>query len=187
MINKNFESYKSLSNRMKRNVQKIDLLIQDGFEVKGSVKEQTLTDPDGVPINLWDWVPLLGNGLPGNNRNVYDNYQFPKFSWLAFFFPVFLFLRIKNWGYLRLFIAIELIYEVLIRSTGVDFTNIFASGSTIGRIGVISTVALIGFHIICGQIYPYLVWNSLNKNINYSKFWICIISYIIYNILYVIF
>ena len=186
MINKNSKSYKSLSNRTKRNVQKIDLLFQDGFEVKGSVKEQTLTDPDGVPVNLWDWVPLLGYNLPGNNRNQYDNYQFPKFSWLALFFPGFLFLRIKNWGYFGLFIAVELIYEVSMRSIGFDFTNIFASGSTIGRIGVFSTIALIGFHIICGHIYPYLVWNSLNKNIKYSKFWICIIFYIIYNFFYLI-
>ena len=41
-------SSKELSNRMRRNVQKIDILIKNGFEVRSLVKEQTLSDPDGM-------------------------------------------------------------------------------------------------------------------------------------------
>jgi len=179
-------SFKSLSNRMRRNMKKIDLLFQNGFEVKGSVKEQTLTDPDGVPVNLWDWVPLLGYGLSGKNRSEYVDYKFPKFSWLAFLFPIVFFIKIKNWGYVMLIVIVDLIYEILIRGLGIDFSNLYESGSTIARIGIFSTIALWGFHIILGQIYPYLVWDSLTKEIKHIDLWICIIFFIIYSSLFVI-
>lgn len=180
-------SFKSLSNKMRRNMKKIDILFQNGFEVKGSVKEQTLTDPDGVPVNLWDWVPLLGNGLPGKNRNEYEDYEFPKFSWLAFLFPIAFFLKIKNWGYVKLIVGVDLLYEILIRSLGIDFSNLYASGSTIARIGIFSTIALWGFHVILGQIYPYLVWDSLSKKINHTNLNLCFIALIFYNIIFILF
>ena len=180
-------SFKELSNRMRRNMQKIDILVQNGFEVKGLVKEQILSDPDGVPVNLWDWVPFIGIGLPGNNRDQYENYQFPRFSWLTFIFPLAMLWKIKNWSYVRLIIAVDIIYEILIRYLNIDFTDLFAKGSGYARIYFFSTIAIWGFHIVLGQIYPYLVWNSLNKKIKNFNLFITILVHIIYTSLFFIF
>ena len=180
-------SSKELSNRMRRNVQKIDILIKNGFEVRSLVKEQTLSDPDGVPVNLYDWVPLLGRGLPGNNRDQYENYQFPKFAWLTLFFPLVMFWKIKHWGYVKLIIGVDIVYEILIRSLGIDFTNLYASGSIYARIAVFSTLAIWGFHIILGHIYPYLVWDSLDKKIKHTNLKICVVIQILYSLIFFIF
>ena len=180
-------SFKELSNRMRRNMQKIDILVQNGFEVKGLVKEQILSDPDGVPVNLWDWVPLLGRGLPGNNRDQYENYQFPRFSWLTFIFPLAMIWKIKNWSYVRLIIAVDIIYEILVRYLDIDPTNLFAKGSGYARIYVFSTLAIWGFHIILGHIYPYLVWDSLNKKIKHVSLATCILVHVFYTLIFFIF
>tara|TARA_Y100000589_G_C27024615_1_gene576380 strand:+ start:285 stop:458 length:174 start_codon:yes stop_codon:yes gene_type:complete len=54
------ENKKYLSNKMQENINIIDNLVENGFMINDSVYEPTLSDPDGVPINLWSWLPIGG-------------------------------------------------------------------------------------------------------------------------------
>ena len=95
--------------------------------------------------------------------------------------------KIKNWSYVRLIIAVDIIYEILIRYLDIDFTDLFAKGSGYARIYFFSTIAIWGFHIVLGQIYPYLVWDSLNKKIKNFNVFITFLVHIIYTSLFFIF
>ena len=59
------ENKKYLSNKMQENINIIDNLVENGFMINDSVYEPTLSDPDGVPINLWSWLPIWGGSSIG--------------------------------------------------------------------------------------------------------------------------
>ena len=174
---KNLKGKKYLSNKMKENINIIDKLFESGFKISDSVKEYTISDPDGAPINLWSWLPLWGESLNGKYIDEYKDIKFPNYSWLACFFPILCIWKIKNWSYLKMALIINYSYEITLNIIKFEFDKPFGGpfGNNGGRIGIFFSIFYFGCHIVFGRLYPYLVWASINKKINHNSISSCYI------------
>ena len=74
------------------------------------MKEYTISDPDGTPINLWSWLPIWGENSTGKYIDEYKDIKFPNYSWLSCFFPILCIWKIKNWSFLKIALIINYSY-----------------------------------------------------------------------------
>ena len=176
------ENKKYLSNKMQENINIIDNLVENGFMINDSVYEPTLSDPDGVPINLWSWLPIWGGSAIGKYIDEYKHKKFPNFSWLACFFPIACIWKIKNWGFFKIALILNYSYEITLAIIKFElFDNPFGGefGRTGARIGIFFTIFYYGCHVVFGRLYPYLVWSSLNNKIKHNSISSCYILVLI--------